>query len=104
MPPLPGDGAQDGLLAYLLERLVQMPYLWWVWVLVLFTCLAFTVLDNKRVVGVPQGIYGVSLVVVLLLRGAEMHSFGYYTIWVLGAGGLLTYLGIRYISQATITK
>lgn len=104
MPPLPGNGAQDGLLGYLLEQLVQMPYLWWVWAFVLFTCLAFTVLDNKKAIGIPQGIYGVSLGVVMLLREVEMHSFGYFTIWVLGAGGLLTYLGMRYLSQVTITR
>lgn len=89
---------------YLLERLVQMPYLWWVWAMVLFTCLAFTVLDNKKAIGIPQGIYGASLGGVLLLRGVEMHSFGYYTIWVLGAGGLLTYLVLRYCSQAMIIR
>ena len=33
-----------------------------------------------------------------------MHGFGYYTIWVLGAGGLLTYLALRYLSQVTITR
>ena len=48
MPPLPGNGSLDGLLGFLLEQLVQMPYLWLVWAIVLFTCLAFTVLDNKK--------------------------------------------------------
>lgn len=104
MRGLPGNGAQDGLAPYLLERLVQMPYLWWVWVIVLLTCLMFTMLDRKKVVGIPQGIYAGSLVIVVLLSGAEMHSFGYYTIWVLGVGGLLTYLGIKYLSEAMIMR
>ena len=86
----------------MLERLVQMPYLWWIWAMVLFTCFIFTALDRKRLVGVPQGIYGGSLLIVVLLRNAEMHSVGYYTVWVLGAGGLLIYLGLKYLSEAMI--
>ena len=101
---LPGSGAQRDLLPYMLERLVQMPYLWWIWAMVLFTCLAFTILDNKKVVGIPQSIYAVSLALVIALRNSEMHSIGYYAVWVLGAGGLLIYLGTKYCSEIMIVR
>lgn len=101
---LPGDGAQGGLLGYLLERLVQMPYIWLIWVIVLFTCYAFVSLDQRSAVGRQQGLYGISLLVVLALYRSELHSIGYYTIWTLGVIGLVTYLGLKYLSEAIITR
>lgn len=96
---MPGDGAQDGLLAYLLERLVQMPYLWLIWLMVLFTCYMFVALDHRSAFGRQQCLYGISFLVVLGLYGSEMHSFGYYTIWVLGTAGLATYWIIKLICE-----
>lgn len=101
---LPGDGAKDGLLAYLLERLVQMPYLWLIWVIVLLTCYAFVSLDQRSATGRQQTLYGLSLLVVLALYGSEMHSIGYYAIWVLGILGLIVCLAQKYFSEATVTR
>ena len=88
---LPGDGSQDGLLMYLLERLVQMPYLWWVWVMVLFACFMFSALDRKRILGTPQLVSGGGLLIVLTLFGSETQSVGYYITWALGVVGLATF-------------
>ena len=96
---LPGDGAQDGLFGYLLERLIQMPYLWLIWVLVLFTCYMFVALDRRSAIGKQQCTYGLSLIIVLALYNAEMHSIGYYTIWVIGAGNLVAYWIIKLLTD-----
>ena len=97
MGRLPGSGATDGLFMYLLERLVQMPYLWWVWALVIFTCFIFCVLDNGTIKGKPQAIYGISLLVIMPFYNAETLSFGYFTVWVLGVGCLLLYRVLMYL-------
>lgn len=88
---LPGDGAREGLFEYLIERLVQMPYLWLIWLIVLVTCYLFVALDQRSAVGRQQGLYAISALIVLALFRSEIHSVGYYTIWALGVLGLATY-------------
>lgn len=76
-----------------------MPYLLWVWAMVLFTCLMFTMLDERRVRGVPQAVYAIALGAVLLLRGSEKGSAGSFAIWVLGVGGLALYWVLRLVRE-----
>lgn len=95
LPHLPGDGAQDGLLMLI----TQMPHLVWAWLIVLLACNLFTMVDNRKVFGIPQLIYTLQMIAIFLLRGVETHSTGYYIIWALGGGGLAIYLLIKGYHQ-----
>lgn len=83
------------MVGQLLVMLTEMPQLGWIWAMVLFCCLIFTVLDNRKLIGAPQGVYALLLAGVLLLRGVQTGSPGYFVIWGLGAAGLGLYWVIK---------
>ena len=85
-------------LGALLVRVLEMPYLAWAWLLVLIACLLFTMVDERKLFGWPQGAYTGLMIGVFSLQGAEKGSVGYWVIWMLGGTGLATYHLIRNIN------
>jgi len=88
-----------GLIRGLLAQVLEMPYLAWAWILVLIACLLFTMVDDRKFFGWPQGVYAGLLVGVFSLQWVEKGSIGYWAIWVLGGAGIATYALIKNINS-----
>jgi len=103
MSRFPGGGGfgafRDGPGKGILERLIEVPYLAYAFLLALVACLLFFLLDHRKLIHPVPITLLVSIIVVIVFRNDEEGRWGYILIWIVGIVGCFAYWLDRQIRK-----